>query len=196
MKLTLNAYDVIGLGSYEKEQLKELIDVLNSHVTSNAIKSKYYEGHIRLADVNLGIALPEKFNLEIACEWGAKTVDVLASRSIFDGFVGKNGEDTGTLRDISESNRLIAEYVKACKDELKYGCTFATLSADEKIGCRIRFHSSLTASALWNGEKGRVDCGLAIIDTVKDESKAGAWQPSLINLYTDCLLYTSDAADD
>ena len=185
MRLILNAYDVIGLESYEKEQLKELVDVLNSHVTSNAVKSKYYEGHIRLFDVNLGIALPKDFKLEIGCEWGAKAVDVLASRSMFDGFVGKNGEDTGVLKEISERNRLISEYVKACKDELKYGCTFATLSADEKIGCRIRFHSPLTASALFDGEKGRINCGLAIIDTVKDEAKAGTWQPSLINLYTD-----------
>ncbi len=186
MKLTLNAYDVIGLEPYEKEQLHELVAVLNSHVTSNALKSKYYEGHIKLFEVNLGLAIPKEFNkLEIACEWGAKTVDVLASRSMFDGFVGKNGEDTGALKEISERNNLISEYVKACKDELKYGCTFATLSADKKIGCRIRFHSPLTASALWDGEKGRIDCGLAIIDTVKDESKVGAWQPTLVNLYTD-----------
>lgn len=68
-----------------------------------------------------------------------------------------------------DDNRLIAAYAKACRDQLKYGCVFATLSADTDIGCRIRFHSPATASALWNGEKGRIDCGFAIIDTVQDE---------------------------
>ena len=76
-------------------------------------------------------------------------------------------------------------YAKACRDELKYGCVFATLSADPAIGCRVRFHSPATAAALWNGEKGRIDCGLAIIDTVKDEHFGGAWRPCLVNFYTD-----------
>ena len=62
---------------------------------------------------------------------------------------------------------------------------FATLSADPAIGCRVRFHSPATAAALWNGEKGRIDCGLAIIDTVRDEHFEGVWRPCLVNFYTD-----------
>lgn len=53
----------------------------------------------------------------------------------------------------------MAEYAKACRDELKYGCVFATLSKDSDIGCRIRFNSPATAAACWNGEKGRIDYG-------------------------------------
>ena len=59
------------------------------------------------------------------------------------------------------------------------------MSADTDIGCRIRFHSPATASALWNGEKGRIDCGLAIIDTVQDEHQQDSWRPALVNFYTD-----------
>lgn len=76
--------------------------------------------------------------LEVGCNWGQKTVDVLAARSMFDGFVGKNTE---ALTQMVANNRLIAEYSKACRDELKYGCVFASLSADDAIGCRVRFHS-------------------------------------------------------
>ena len=75
--------------------------------------------------------------------------------------------------------------MKACRDELKYGCTFATLSRDEEIGVKIRFHSPQTAAGLWNGEKGRIDCGFAIIDSVADEVDANLWTPSVINYYTD-----------
>ena len=123
--------------------------------------------------------------LEIGCEWGAKTVDVLAARSMFDGFVGVNGDPDDQLQEIVTGNRLIAEYRKICRDELKFGCTFATLSADPELKCRIRFHTPMSASALWNGAKGRIDCGMAVIDSVKDESKQSTWKPSLINLYTD-----------
>lgn len=55
---------------------------------------------------------------------------------------------------------------KACRDELKYGCAFATLSADAAIGCKIRFHSPATAAALAHlrrcdrGHRGAAAAGL------------------------------------
>ena len=185
MNLDRSICNAPGLTVDEKEKLFELIDVYNAHSLKNAEKNKYYEGNVTLGEVNLGIALPNGFrNLEVGCEWGAKTVDVLASRSIFDGYVGSNGEDAEVMQRILSDNRLLPEYAKACKDELKYGCTFATLSADPVIGCRIRFHSPVTASALWDGEAGRIDCGLSILDTVKDESAMWQYSPATIRFDT------------
>lgn len=186
MELIFDPGNVEGLGEKEQGIMNDLLEVYNYHLSKNHTKDKYYEGHISLSDVNLGIALPDGMKgLEIGCSWGAKTVDVLASRSMFDGFVGVNGSEVAQLDEIVRANRLVAEYMKACRDELKYGCTFATLSSDENVGARIRFHSPKTAAALWNGVEGRIDCGFAIIDTIPDESEQGTWQPSLINLYTD-----------
>lgn len=175
-------------GLYEEERilLRELMDVYNFHYSKNKIKDKYYNGHVTLGDVNLGVALPDGFRgLEIGCEWGAKAVDVLASRSMFDGFVGASGNESDAMRGICDSNGLLFEYGKACRDELKYGCSFATLSADSEIGVKIRFHSPMTSAALWDGEKGRIKCGFAIIDTAPDEAKDSTWHPSLVNFYTD-----------
>ena len=175
-------------GLYEEERilLRELMDVYNFHYSKNKTKDKYYNGHVTLGDVNLGVALPEGFRgLEIGCEWGAKAVDVLASRSMFDGFVGASGNESDAMRGICDSNGLLFEYGKACRDELKYGCSFATLSADSEIGVKIRFHSPMTSAALWDGEKGRIKCGFAIIDTAPDEAKDSTWHPSLVNFYTD-----------
>lgn len=175
---------VLGLPEKEYEQLRDLVNAYNYHLSSNATKDKYYEGKITLNDVNLGIALPDGLKkLEIGCEWGSKCVDVLASRSMFDGFVSEDGNEAQEVTKICERNRLVNQYMKACKDELKYGCTFATLSNDAD-GCKIRFHSPLSASALWSGEKGRIDCGLAIIDSAYDESDQ-TWHPSILNMYTD-----------
>jgi len=181
----LSIGNVEGLTEYEQNRFNALLEVFNAHSIKNSEKDKYYEGKISLNDVNLGIALPENIKkLEIGCSWGAKTVDVLAARSMFDGFVGVNGAEVEALDRITINNNLIAEYMKACRDELKYGCTFATLSADPLIGAKIRFHSPQTAAALWDGEKGRISCGFAIIDSVPDETDV-TWEPSLINLYTD-----------
>lgn len=181
----LNFGVVEGLSNEEQAQLSNLSDAFNYHQSANDLKDKYYEGHITLRDVNIGIALPDGLRkLEVGCNWGQKAVDVLASRSMFDGFVGNSG-NLDELSKLIADNRLIAEYAKACRDELKYGCVFATLSADDAIKCKIRFHSPAAAAALWNGEKGRIDCGLSIIDTLPDEKDKGIWRPSLVNLYTD-----------
>ena len=183
--IALNFGTVAGLTEPEQKAMDELVRVYSLHQAGNAEKEKYYEGHVALKDVNLGIALPQGIrNLEVGCSWGQKAVDVLAARSMFDGFVSSSG-DNAVLNRLIADNRLIAEYGKACRDELKYGCAFATLSADAAIGCKIRFHSPATAAALWSGEKGRIACGLAIIDTVPDEHLTGVWQPRVVNLYTD-----------
>lgn len=182
----LNFGRVAGLSAREQEQLEQLADVYNEHQGRNAVKDKYYEGHISLADVNIGIALPSGLrNLTVGCSWGKKAVDVLADRSMFDGFVGTDGTAADAVTRLVEDNRLIAQYTRACRDELKYGCVFATLSADPALKCRIRFHSPATAAALWNGEKGRIDCGLAIVDTVRDDTAASIRRPGIVNLYTD-----------
>ena len=185
MVLNINPMAVDGLGDYEKVILQKLITVYQNHVSKNAEKNRYYEGKISLDEVNLGIALPDGIRkLQIGCNWGAKCVDVLAARSMFDGFVGVNGEEVAELDEIVINNRLVAEYAKSCRDELKYGSTFATLSADPVLGCKIRFHSPQTAAAVWNGDKGRIDYGMAIIDTMTTDDPA-VYTPSMIYLYTD-----------
>ena len=195
--LTLVPSEIIGFSENEIDRLQKLIDLYNLHLGKNYEKNKYYEGKVSLNDVNLGIALPEGFqNLEIGCAWGATTVDVLAARSMFDGFVGVNGDEVVELDQVVVRNDLIKEYAKACRDELKYGCTFATLSADREAGCKIRFHSPNTAAALWNGEKGRVDCGFAIIDSVPDNEDNTLWTPSIINYYTDNAVWVFERDDN
>ena len=177
---------IIGLTQYEVEAFRDLLEIYNSHNMKNAEKDKYYNGNISLNDVNLGIALPQGLRgLEIGCAWGAKCVDVLAARSMFDGFVGMNGEAVDALDRLVINNQLITEYMKSSRDELKYGCTFATLSKDDGIGCKIRFHSPRTAAAKWNGELGRIAYGMAVIDMGQDDKVPEKFSPSVINLYLD-----------
>lgn len=189
MDLTIKR--VSGLPEEEAATLRRLVDIYNEHRAANRTKEKYYEGHISLGEVNLGIALPDNFaGLEIGCAWGAKTVDVLAARSMFDGFVGAAGTEPEMMREIVRRNHLIAEYEKACRDELKFGTTFATLSRDDNA--RIRFHSPQSAAGEWDGEKGRIGSGLAIVDV---EKVGNAYKPSTINLYTDSAIWVLRRSD-
>ena len=174
------------LSEYETDALRDLLEIYDAHLSKNIEKDKYYEGKIRLSEVNLGIALPKLMQgLQIGCAWGAKCVDVLAGRSMFDGFVGQNGEDVAELDQLVADNRLVAEYMKTARDELKYGCTFATLAADDQIGCKIRFHSPMFAAARWDGEKGRIAYGMAIIAMAPENRPESELIPSVINMHLD-----------
>lgn len=197
MTTTFSFGTVPGLTGEEQRQLTELTEAYNYHQSRNATKDKYYEGHVTLQDVNLGIALPKGLNkLEVGCNWGQKAVDALASRSMFDGFVSNSGALDG-LQKLVDDNRLIAAYAKACRDQLKYGCVFATLSADTDIGCRIRFHSPATASALWNGEKGASTAALPSSTQYRTSAKKTAgglrWSTSTPTLPSSCCAPTAAA---
>ena len=184
-EILITPQNIEGFDEREFDKFQKLLNIFNLHYAKNIEKQKYYEGRVPLGDVNLGIALPNGLkNLEIGCAWGAKTVDVLAARSMFDGFVGMSGNEVEELDKIALDNDLITEYAKSTRDELKLGCTFATLSADDDIDVKIRFHSPMTAAALWDGEKGQISCGFAVIDTAPDNNEQ-IWSPSLINYYTD-----------
>ena len=70
MELLMAPERVKGLGEYEVGKLKELLEVLRYHETKNRDKNRYYEGKVTLAEVNLGIALPQGMGgLEIGCAW-------------------------------------------------------------------------------------------------------------------------------
>jgi hypothetical protein len=114
---------------------------------------------------------------------------------MFDGFVDARGYQSEELAGIVADNDLITEYSKACRDELKFGCTYATLSADRNVGCKIRFHSPLTAAAHWSGEKGRIDYGFAVIDSVPSNATM-LWEPTLINLYTEDAVWVLERRGD
>ena len=186
MIFNINPGSIEGLTPYEADALQDLLTIWNNHEDKNAEKDRYYEGRISVGSVNLGIALPKGLSgLEIGCAWGSKCVDVLAARSMFDGYVGMNGEAVDQLDDLVRNNRMIAEYMKACRDELKYGCTFATMSRDDRIGCKIRFHSPQTSAARWDGDLGRIAYGMAIIGAAPDNETGLSWSPSVFHLHLD-----------
>lgn len=191
MITTLNFGKVNGLPAEEQGWLDELQKTFTYYQASNYRKRRYYEGDISLSEVNLGIALPNDLQkLKIGCAWGAKTVDVLASRSMFDGYVNDNGTESEEMESIMSRNHLIAEYNKAVKEELKYGCSFAAISGEEGEA-RVRFYSPNCATAHWNANEGRIRYGFCFEDARKDESDL-TWSPEHVTFYTDTDIWELD----
>ena len=71
MRLNENIAKAPELGDLERAQLMELLKIYCEHSTKNDTKRRYYEGHVTLGEVNLGLALPHGMRgLEIGCAWG------------------------------------------------------------------------------------------------------------------------------
>ena len=96
---------VNGLSETENKYLDKLFAQLRQTRPDNYRRSRYYDGEIPLRD--LGYAMPPKLkNRAAACVgWAAKSVDMLAVRSVFDGFTFEDGNDD-RLKDVVTDNDL------------------------------------------------------------------------------------------
>lgn len=172
-----------GLMDEERDDISRLVRVLTATNEKNALRSEYYLGHQGLK--NIGIAVPKRYKeLDIACSWASKAVDVLAARSQFEGFdFSEEVEDTNLHRIVS-ANALGLKYEKAVTTELTHCCSFITLDRDTELGVRVMFHSAETSAALWNGARDRIRCGIALVDKAPmgdgDEE-----YPKQVNYYSD-----------
>lgn len=191
-----NIVDASGLGTAERAMLGDLLDELRAHGSTNRLKRRYYDGRVTVGECNLGIALPQSVTgFEMACSWPEKAVTVLKDRSRFDGFVTRDGGSSPVLDAVVRDNHLVSQYGRATGDELMHGVVFVTFSgADTASGVSIRFHSAETATALWDGMRLDVSCGMAVMQMGRISPHS--WGPTLVNLYTDTAVWAIQRADD
>ena len=183
-----------GLTESERDDIERLAKVHAQTLAKNQLRTMYYLGHQPLK--NLGIAVPERYEqLDVACSWASKAVDVLAARSQFTGYSFEDDSVESDLAAIVKANNLPLKYEKAVKSELTHCCVFAALSADAEIGARVLFHSAETACAIWDGAKDRIRCGMALIETAPI-GKSTEERPKQVNYYNDTCVIEITRADD
>ena len=173
-----------GLSDSDREKLSDLVDMWESKLSRNKLRTRYYEGKERLK--NLGISIPESLEfVDSVVDWPAKAVDGLQVRSIFDGFTYA-GDNIEELESIISENRLPLCYEQATQSELINSCAFATVGRGGVGEPRvvINFHSAEMSSALWDYRKKRIDCGIVVVD-IKKRNRTRFYEPVWVNMYTD-----------
>lgn len=173
-----------GLSDTERDCVEELLAVWNDKLERNRIKRRYYEQKNTLHD--LGISIPPILtNLNEVVGWPAKAVDVLAVRSVFDGFSFDDGEDHG-LADVVHRNRLKLVYSQAVIDELVNSVAFLTVSkgGPGEPPVVVSAYSALNAAAVWDDRLKRIRHGLAVVDVERSGPEAEP-EPVWVNLYTE-----------
>lgn len=176
-----------GLSQEDSDRLYRLLQIWEAKLPRNRLRRMYYEQ--KILPKNIGIAISDEMvkKLNPSCGWAAKAVDMLADRSVFDGYVLDDGTVDEKLERIVQDNKVKQQYNKNVHDELAHCVVFWTLSRG-KIGrsnVRIKSHTAETAAAVWNGAEGRIGYGFAIIDTAPTTPKDVNEVPTIVNLYTD-----------
>lgn len=176
-----------GLSQQDSDRLYRLVQIWAAKLPRNRLRRMYYEQ--KVMPKNIGIALSDDMvkRLNPACGWAAKAVDMLADRSVFDGYVLEDGTTDQTLERIMLDNKVRQQYDKNVHDELAHCVVFWTLSRGRigRSNVRIKSHTAETAAAIWNGADGRIGCGFAIIATAPPNPTDVYEVPVVVNLYTD-----------
>lgn len=171
-----------GLSARDAERMKALMGVLRANATRNARLETYYAGRVPWDDVRNAVPTAYK-GLDIGCDWGMIAVQSVAERSQLDGFTFTDPESEAArwmgaafLRD-----GMALAYQRALVGMLVHGCVFGTVTKGSR-GPRLRWHTARSASALWDRENERPECGMAIVSTRRDQNGHGS-HASGIDLY-------------
>ena len=158
----------------------KLKDILKNKSRRNTIRQKYYDGKIELKDLGISIP-PDLRRVETVVGWPAKAVDMLAARSLFDGFITKDGAQNETLGRILTDNQFKVLYRQAVTSQLINSVAFFTVSKGlaGEPSTLISCYSAHDAAAIWDGRKKRIKAGLTV--ALRDEQG----NPLTYYLYTD-----------
>lgn len=170
--------DVPGLAPEDRALVTQLLEVLRVKSVRNTKRNQYYAGKNVLHD--LGISIPPQLRMvETVVGWPAKAVDMLASRSIFDGYTFRDGSTSLALEEMLDANQFRNLYREAITSELINSCAFLTVSAGGvgEPGVLINAYPATQAAATWDARKKRIKAGLVVAENTIDHG--------VMYLYTD-----------
>ena len=156
----------------------------------NLLRTKYYDGRNELK--NLSIAVPDSMaGISEVVGWPQKSVDALADRIVFDGFVGvgDDSRDPLGLDSILSDNDFDVELPQAIRSALIHSCSFLNVrSAEPEDGLRskvsVSFRSALYETGLWDYARRGLSAALSITDIDRSQyAQANTIVPSELMLY-------------
>lgn len=154
-------------GMYEQD-LVDLFDTWHSVRSRNERLTQMYTMHNAFEDIGV-IDIPDRVKMvREVVGWPYKAVDVMAVRSIFDGYVTSGRRDPMLTR-LYKRNSLGTKYRRACRETLTHGIANLTVmrrrGSDEPI---VRSYSANQSSVLWDKDEERVACGIALTGVDRD----------------------------
>ena len=171
------------LSDEERETLRELVDVWRRTRARNALRDKYYLGHVRVKD--LGISMPKSLAQKIdpRVDWPRKAVLALADRSVLNGFTTDDEKVAEELRGVYYGQSLDSLYRKCLLGQLRHCCGFWTVTDDGDGSPVVSAYPATSAAAVWDDSLKAIRAGLVVAES-KRVAGGTSRKPTLILAFT------------
>lgn len=153
-----------GLTDSEADLIRVMVEQWASHLPGNQRRQQVYDQKDLFSDLKISTP-PQLRNLEAVLGWGAKTVDVVSDRVIFERFVVPGmDENPYGLDDVVAENDFSVEFSQAVTSALTHSCSFVTLSQgfDGEPETLWLTRSAEQATGVWDRRARGLKSGLTV----------------------------------
>lgn len=164
----ISGLSIQNVSDGELDTIRDLLKVWDDRLSSNIIRSFYYDGEQAFKD--LGLMLPPQLkNARFYLGWATMAVRKMAIRSQFDGLRLPSEDDPFDLSETLATNNFGLEFSQSVVSGYKHGVSFFTVAAGlpGEPDVQIQAHEAESAAALWDHRNRRVKAGLVVSDTDK-----------------------------
>lgn len=175
-----------GLRSEDRTLVYRLMKAWSDHQTRNNLRHTYYLMHNKLVDLGISVP-PELRNLNAACGWAKKTVDVMVEHSKFDGFTAQDEETQRLLDILVRRTRMRQLYRMATTSALEQCFNLYFVYADELGRARVSAYPARVCGCTWDDARQQLEAALFVVSMSRDQM--GSSTPNWVNVVTDeCLI--------
>lgn len=157
----------LGLHDAERAEMALLAEVYTDRMRMNIVRQRYYDDNVPVKDIGRETPRDVLRNVDTSVDFAAKAVDMVAARSILDGFTVKGDEaKQAAINELLEESGLTASYEEALVSELTHGCGFWTISVggEGEPKVVINYNDAMTAAATYDHRRGIIRSGMVVND--------------------------------
>ena len=171
-----------GLSGPDRLLVKRLVDAWHKHYGGNIKRHVYYTMHNKLVDLGISVP-PELKNLNAACGWGKKCVDVMVEHSRFDGYSARDADMQAMLNRIARRNRMRTLYRRATTSALEQCFNLYFVSKDEGGRARVSAYPASVCGCTWDDAHDCLEAALFVVSMSKS-TWSGNLEPDWVNVAT------------
>lgn len=171
-----------GLSGPDRLLVKRLVDAWRIHYDGNIKRHVYYTMRNKLVDLGISVP-PELKNLNAACGWGKKCVDVMVEHSRFDGYSAQDADMQALLNRIARRNRMRTLYRRATTSALEQCFNLYFVSKDESGRARVSAYPASVCGCTWDDAHDCLEAALFVVSMRKNRTYKN-YEPDWVNVVT------------
>lgn len=173
-----------GLRDGDRALVRRLVQEWRDHAARNELRHIYYTMHNRLVDLGISVP-PELKNLNAACGWGKKCVDVMVEHSKFDGFTVADQDMQDELDAIVRSNKMRSRYRKAATSALEQCFALWFVSRGEGGRAQVNAYPASVCGVTWDYARDDIEAACFVVSLrTKGRGMRARQEPDWINVAT------------